>query len=339
MPPPIQPSLSHNALGLLYAPSRYITVPRSTGTRPAGHITYPSGLILYSPFPFFQPYIPKHKVPMVTSPPACPPLSPPSGALRVVEEGSQVLLDVGGDVHHAGPHPGLHLPVPHLPALLEGLDRHGRRAVSRQTSPPHPARCLSLSLSGSSLSLSFISPTQFLALFLPLLLSVSFSPHFSLSLCRSPSHPYCCNVVVYVVLFCFINVCFLSIYPRVEKDKFSMRCIHISLCVSLSLSLYVSFPFSLCVSLPFSLCVSLPPGSRIWAWRPSLCPSSSVASSSLPPSCWSASSTCTTSTTASSSSQTCRPWWPRRKAPSTGVLERGWEAGGYIRGRCRARLV
>ena len=34
-----------------------------------------------------------------------------AGALRVLAEDPEVLLDVGGDVHHAGADPGLHLPV------------------------------------------------------------------------------------------------------------------------------------------------------------------------------------------------------------------------------------
>lgn len=33
------------------------------------------------------------------------------GALWVVAQGPEVLLDVCGDLHHVGPHPDLHLPV------------------------------------------------------------------------------------------------------------------------------------------------------------------------------------------------------------------------------------
>jgi len=38
----------------------------------------------------------------------------------VVEEDPEVLLDVSGYVHHAGPHRGLHLPVSGIRALLVG---------------------------------------------------------------------------------------------------------------------------------------------------------------------------------------------------------------------------
>lgn len=52
------------------------------------------------------------------------------GALWVVAAAPQVLLDVGGHLHHVRPHAGLHLPVWELHALLVQRNRHGQREVS-----------------------------------------------------------------------------------------------------------------------------------------------------------------------------------------------------------------
>lgn len=57
------------------------------------------------------------------------------GALWVVAKAPQVLLDVGGDIHHVRPHAGLHLPVWELHALLVQHHRHGQREVSPATHP------------------------------------------------------------------------------------------------------------------------------------------------------------------------------------------------------------
>lgn len=43
----------------------------------------------------------------------------------MVAKDPEVLLDVGGDIHHAGPHPGLHLPVQELAGRLEEHVGHG----------------------------------------------------------------------------------------------------------------------------------------------------------------------------------------------------------------------
>lgn len=55
------------------------------------------------------------------------------GALWVVAKAPQVLLDVGGDIHHVRPHPGLHLPVWELHDLLVQRHGHGPREVSLAT--------------------------------------------------------------------------------------------------------------------------------------------------------------------------------------------------------------
>lgn len=59
-----------------------------------------------------------------------------AGALWVVATPPQVLLDVGGHLHHVRPHPGLHLPVWEFHALLVQHDRHGQGEVSLATDPP-----------------------------------------------------------------------------------------------------------------------------------------------------------------------------------------------------------
>lgn len=47
----------------------------------------------------------------------------------MVAKDPEVLLDVGGDVHHAGPHTGLHLPVSKLTKTLVQHDGPGHRRV------------------------------------------------------------------------------------------------------------------------------------------------------------------------------------------------------------------